>query len=449
VTYRALILLLLISGLALGQAPRVNVVLILADDLGTLDLNSYGSEDLYTPNLDALAERGVSLTQHYVAAPVCSPSRGALLTGRYPYRNGVISNSRSLYKGEITIAEMLKPAGYRTALIGKWHLGEKTPPSGEGFDYTLFHFRGCIDNFSHFNYGKAPWGAPPHRHDLFRNNREIWESGTHFGDLIVREAIQFIEANAEDPFFLFLPFNTPHYPIQPYDRHRARYAGIEEPRRSYAALVSTLDEQVGVVLDTLKDVGVDERTLVIFLSDHGHSTEARTNYGGGNPGPYRGAKFSLFEGGLRVPAIASLPGVIPANQKRDQMTISCDWYPTIAAATGVDLPGRDLDGRNLLPVLQSANAATPHDILHWQIGNPEQKNPQWAIREANWKLVVNANDTKHGSKVSGEERIFLSDMEVDVTERNNLAAKHPTVVKRLTELHDRWLAKVLAENRSR
>ncbi len=419
-----------------GTKPRrPNVILILSDDQGTLDVNCYGSKDLYTPHLDALAARGVRFTQFYVAAPICSPSRAALLTGRCPQRAGVPGNvssrpgQRGMPPEQVTLAEILRDAGYRTAIFGKWHLGTtpETDPLGQGFDEFFGHKAGCIDNYSHFFY----WRGPP-LHDLWRNRREHWEDGTHMSDLIVREAKRFLTENKDRPFFLYLPFNIPHYPLQGQEKFRRVYAKVPEPRRSYAALVSTLDEKVGQILATVDELGLRDNTLVVFLSDHGHSTEERANFGGGNAGPYRGAKFSLLEGGIRVPCIAAWSGRIPAGETRDQFATSCDWLPTIAKLCGVPLPDRTIDGKDIGEVLTSADATTPHRVFHWQ------RREQWAVREGDWKLVVNARDTQVGQRLKGDDKVFLSNMAVDATERKNIAKDHADVVTRLKTLHAEW-----------
>ena len=417
--------------------PPPNVILIFSDDQGTIDINIYGARDLYTPHLDALARRGTRFTQFYVAAPVCSPSRAALLTGRYPQRAGVPGNvglgKPGLPAGQVTMAEMLKAAGYRTGLIGKWHLGEVNGRGAldQGFDSFYGHKRGCIDNYSHFFYWRGP-----NNHDLWRDDEEIWEDGTHFSDLMVREAKQFLAENKDRPFFLYLPFNIPHYPLQGAPKWREHYKDLPSPRRDYAALVSTLDEKVGEILDHAGRLGLTENTLVIFLSDHGHSTEERTMFGGGNAGPYRGAKFSLFEGGIRVPAIVSLPGVIPENAVRDQFATSVDWLPTVAEITGAGLPNHTIDGKSLMPVIRSSDAKSPHKVFHWQ------RAEQWAVREGDWKLIVNAERTMRGP-VGEEERVFLSDFSKDESERHNLAEAHPEVVRQLTALHEKWVKDLL------
>ena len=418
---------------------RPNVILILSDDQGTLDLNCYGSKDLITPNLDALAGRGVRFTQFYAASPICSPARASLLTGRFPQRAGLpnMAPSQPGHPGmpadELTIAELLKAAGYRTALFGKWHLGT-TPecsPNAQGFDDFFGHRSGCIDSYSHVFY----WQGPP-VHDLWRNTNEVWESGTHFSSLIVREANRFLEENRARPFFLYLPFNVPHYPLQSRDKFRERYAHLPETRRAYAAWVSDLDDSVGRILAKLDELKLREKTLIIFLSDQGHSTEERCNFGGGNAGPYRGAKFSLLEGGIRVPCIASFPGRLPEGQVREQLAASPDWFPTIAGLCGVSLPNRKLDGSSLESILQDAAAKTPHQTFFWQLGD------QWAVRDGDWKLVVNASDTQVGKKLEGADRIFLSNLAIDATERHNIAGANPDIVGRLTGLHEQWASEV-------
>jgi arylsulfatase A-like enzyme len=411
---------------------KPNVVLIFTDDQGTIDVNCFGSSDLSTPHLDTLAKRGTRLTQFYVTAPVCSPSRASLLTGRYPERAELTTNAggnQGMPGHQVTIAEMLKAAGYRTAIFGKWHLGEQPEmsPLAQGFDEFLGHKVGCIDNYSHFYY----W-AGPNRHDMWRNDAEIWEEGNYFPDMVVREAQRFLEENKDRLFFFYLPFNMPHYPLQAQAKYRAMYAGREEPRAMYAAFVSTLDEKIGKVIETIDQLGLREKTLIIFLSDHGHSVEVRTFGGGGNAGPFRGHKFTVWEGGIRVPCIVSWPGRIPEGGVRDQIAISTDWMPTIAHYCGVRLPEARIDGKNIASVLASASAPSPHDVLHWRHGN------QWAVREGDWKLVFNGPASEYkGGQIPAEE-IFLSNVERNLSETKNLAKAYPHIVERLTRLHEGW-----------
>lgn len=445
---RLLPLLLLLLGLPLlaaSAAPRrerPNVILILADDLGSIDLHCYGAGDLSTPNLDDLARRGLRFTQSYIASPVCSPSRAALLTGRYPQRAGLTANAPSqpglpgMPAEQLTLAELFQGAGYRTALFGKWHLGTspETGPNAQGFDEFFGHLGGCIDNYSHFFY----WQGPP-VHDLHRNGTEVWESGTHFSDLIVREAKRFLGENRSRPFFLYLPFNVPHYPLQARERFRKQYAALPEPRRSYAAWVSDLDHSVGEIMARVDELGLRRNTVVLFLTDHGHSTEERTHFGGGNAGIYRGAKFSLLEGGIRIPTVISYPRRLPAGAVREQMVVSPDWFPTLAELTGVPLPPRKLDGVSVTGILDSASAASPHQEWHWQLG------AQWAVRSGEWKLVENGLDTD-GKPVPAADRTFLSRLDEDATERRNRAPEHPEVVQRLRRLHEAWAAEVTQQH---
>lgn len=250
---------LVFGGAVHAQALRKpNVLIIFTDDQGTLDVGCYGSADLETPSLDALAKRGTRFTQFYGGSAVCSPSRAALLTGRFPHRAGVPGNAEShptdfgkghgLKDEQVTIAEMLKAAGYRTGHFGKWHLGFKPGPNAQGFDESVGFMGGCIDKWSHFNYGKESWGRAPKRHDWYRNGEEAWESGTHSGDIIVREVNAFMAADPAHPFFVYAAFGIPHYPLQPYDKWREHYKDVPEPRRAYAAFVSTVDEQIGRIL---------------------------------------------------------------------------------------------------------------------------------------------------------------------------------------------------------
>ena len=417
-------------------ARKPNVVLIFTDDQGSIDVNCYGAKDLYTANLDRLAAEGTRFTQFYVGAPVCSPSRAALMTGRYPRCAGLLGNASS-QKGhagmpteQVTIAEMMKSAGYATGHVGKWHLGytPETMPNGQGYDYSFGHMGGCIDNYSHFFYWQGP-----NRHDLWRNGTEVWQDGEFFGDLMVDECKNFIDEHRDEPFFLYWAINMPHYPLQAKEKWRKKYEHLDAPRKMYAAFVSTMDEMVGEVVRHLEKSGLRENTLIIWLSDHGHSVEQRTFGGGGNSGDFRGHKFTLWEGGLRVPCIVSWPGRIPQNAVRKQMAASIDWMPTIAEYSGVKLPGVNIDGKSIVPVIESEDAPSPHDVLHWETGK------HWAIRQGDWKLVHNGPATNYKGRKIPKVENFLSNMTEDFTETENLADKYPDTVKRLTKLHEQWL----------
>jgi len=427
---------------ALAAAERKpNVIIVFTDDQGSIDANCFGAKDLVTPGIDGLAARGVRFTQFYSAAPVCSPSRAGLMTGRYPVRAGVPGNCSStpgvagMPPEQVTIAETLKAAGYATAQVGKWHLGytPETMPGGQGFDHSFGHMGGCIDNFSHFFY----W-AGPNRHDLWRNGEEVFHDGRFFVDLMLDEACRFIETSRDGPFFLYFAINMPHYPYQGEPQWLEHYKDLPYPRNLYAAFVSTFDARVARLTDTLDELGLSEETIVVFQSDNGHSTEERAHFGGGSAGPYRGAKFSLFEGGIRLPAIISWPGRLPEGEIRSQVAHSCDWYPTVAELCGVEMLNRDIDGRSLVPVIRSADAPSPHDVVHWQVGKGEKA--QWAVRQGDWKLIGNPRDTGSQAPPDKLDKLFLANLAEDVGETANLAADHPDVVQRLKALHDQWAA---------
>ena len=428
----SIFLLCSILGSFVSAEQKPNVIVIYSDDQGTLDLNCYGSSDLHTPHLDALAKRGVRFTQMYSPSAICSASRAGLMTGRFPARAGVPGNVSST-KGvagmpatEVTLAELMSSQGYATAHIGKWHLGytPETMPNSQGFDYSFGHMGGCIDNYSHFFY----W-AGPNRHDLWRNGREVFQDGDFFLDLMVDEASEFIKGSSDQPFFMYWAINAPHYPMQGTSKWRERYRDLPSPRRQYAEFVSTVDEKVGAIVQLLDQLSLREKTLIVFQSDHGHSTEERAFGGGGNAGPYRGAKGCLFEGGIRVPSIVSLPGKLPVDEVRDQLATGCDWYPTIADLCGVRLPPHHLDGKSLVPLLQSKDSPSPHESFFWLLGRGERA--QWAVRQGDWKLLGNPTDRSEGvGKVNLPQR-FLINLANDVGEKTNVASKHPEVVAEL------------------
>ena len=435
---------LIITGSVFGKrraARKPNVILIFTDDQGTIDVNCYGSKDLYTSNLDRLAKEGTRFTQFYVGAPVCSPSRAALMTGRYPQGAGVPGNVSSqpghtgMPTEQITIAEMMKAADYATGHVGKWHLGytPETMPNGQGYDSSFGHMGGCIDNYSHFFY----WSGP-NRHDLWRNGREVWNDGEFFGDLMVDECKKFINENKEQPFFLYWAINMPHYPLQGKEKWRKKYQHLDTPRRMYAAFISTMDEMVGKVIDHLDESGLRENTLIIYLSDHGHSVEQRTFSGGGSSGDFRGHKFTLWEGGIRVPCIVSWPGRIPQNTVRNQTAVSIDWMPTIAQYCGIKPPEHKIDGKSIVSIIESPDAPSPHKVIHWQTS----RGKHWAVREGNWKLVHNGPATDYKGRKLPRAENFLSNIAQDATETNNIASSNPDIVRRLTNLHENWLSQI-------
>ncbi len=430
---------------AAADPQRPNILLIYTDDQGTLDMGCYGTSDLVTPNMDRLAREGIRFTQMYAPSAICSASRAGLLTGKVPPRAGVPANCSSqpgvpgMPGKEVTIAELLKQAGYATAHIGKWHLGYSpdTMPNAQGFDYSFGHMGGCIDNYSHFFY----WNGP-NRHDLWRNGTEVWYDGEYFLDLMVRECLEFIENHKDGPFFVYWAINMPHYPLQPRLAWRRRFSNLRMPRRDYAAFLATVDEAIGVVLNRLDEWGLRRRTLVLVQSDHGHSTEVRAFGGGGYAGPYRGAKGCLFEGGIRVPSVVSWPGVLPEGEVRDQMVTGCDWLPTFAKLCGVPVP-KGVDGKDIWGVLLSKQAPSPHRFWYWRLGRGP--NAQWAVRAGGWKLLGNPRDTSNRAPLSPDDKLFLVNLRTDPGEERNVANRHPEVVSRLLGIRNQVEAGIAAE----
>lgn len=428
-----------------AEERRPNVIVILTDDQGAADMTAYGATDLATPNMDRLARQGVRFTQFYAAAAVCSPSRAALLTGRYPWEVGVPDNApappsesvteldkvdgpNALAGDAVTLAELLKGAGYATAHVGKWHLGwgRESRPRAQGFDYSFGHLGGCIDNYSHCFYWEGP-----NRHDLWENDRRLQSAGTYFPDLMVDKAKAFMERHRSRPFFLYYACNQPHYPYQGEERWLKHYAGAAYPRNLYAAALSSLDDRIGRLLDAVDALGLRENTIVIFQSDQGHSVEDRAHHGGGDNGIYRGAKFSLFEGGIRMPAMIAWPGHLPANAQRDQLAHSCDWLPTIAELCGVEVPtDPPCRGRSLTGVLRDAGAPSPHTTLLWRMGR------QLAVRRGPWKLIRNVqNPAGDGPRLSdADKKWFLANIADDPGESRNQAAQQPEMLAELKAL---------------
>ena len=423
------------------KTSKPNVLIIYTDDQGSIDMNCYGAKDLHTPNMDTLAKTGVRFTQFYAGAPVCSPSRAALMTGKTPQAAGLPGNapSRKGHAGmpteQVTIAEIMKDAGYTTGHIGKWHMGYTPPtmPNQQGFDYSFGHMGGCIDNYSHFFYWRGP-----NRHDLWKNGEEVWHPGEYFLDLMIDEVNQFVDRNRDKPFFLYWAINMPHYPLQATPKWREYYKDLPSPRNKYAAFVSTVDEYIGKALDKLKSAGLRENTIIIFQSDHGHSVETRTFGGGGNSGPYRGAKFSLFEGGIRIPAIISWKGEIPEGQVRDQMAVNVDWLPTITDLCDIPVKTDDIAGKSLKKVIYD-DADSPHDLFHWQSGG------QWAVRMNEWKLLHNPRDPAQEDWSFKNDTTLLINLEEDKGETNNLIEDYPEKAEKMQSLHKEWINQLEAE----
>lgn len=415
---------------------KPNVIIIYTDDQGAVDLGSYGSKDIYSPNIDKLAKSGTRFTQSYVAAPVCAPSRAALLTGKYPQNAGVAGNtsatpgSKGLTASQYTMAELFKDNGYTTGHIGKWHLGMdyESSPNAQGFDYSFGHLRGCIDNYSHYFYWEGP-----NVHDLYENGKEVFYDGVYFPDLASEKAINFVKNQKEQPFFMFYAINMPHYPYQPTQKWRDYYKNTPKPRGDYAAFISTIDERIGFLIDTLEQLGIRENTIIIYQSDNGYSTETRAFNGGGNSGPYRGAKSSLFEGGIRLPTIINWKNNLPENTVNNQFLMNIDWMPTLAQLCNLTTSIDSIDGLDTSEMIQNPAAISPRTSAFWKYGN------QWVVRKGNWKLIGNPKDTSNKEKLDfDKDALFLSNLSVDVSEMKNLADTYPEIVEELIATYISW-----------
>src|SRR5262245_40041530 len=348
--------------------PGPNFIIFLTDDQGYGDLSCMGATDFRTPHLDRLAASGARFTDWYSNSPVCSPSRAALLTGRYPGNAGVRAilgghRTASGLPAEVpTLATALRPLGYQTALCGKWHLGvaEGSRPHDHGFDEWFGFLAGCVDYYSHIFY----WGMSGNRsdplHDLWENGREVWRNGHYLTDLITQKAVGFIRraAKAGQPFFLYVPYNAPHYPMHAPPEYLDRFPHLAPDRRIMAAMISAVDDGVGAIMAELERQGIRDDTCGFFPSDYGPTRESRhwldgrqDPYYGGTAGALKGHNFSLYEGGIRVPALISWPARIPAGQVITHPLAAMDIFPTFLRAAGVDPSSFECDGCDLLPTL--------------------------------------------------------------------------------------------------
>ena len=426
---------------------RPNVIIFMTDDQGYGDLSCMGADDFKTPTLDRMAEDGVRFTDWYSNSPVCSPSRAALLSGRYPGNAGV----RSILRGHRTatglpattptLATMLKSEGYKTGLVGKWHLGlaEESRPVAHGFDRTFGFMAGCIDFFSHIYYWGANRPGPSLNptHDLWENNEEIWRNGEYFTELIAEKAIEFIRSSADSdqPFFLYVPFNAPHYPMHAPQKYMDRFPDLPWDRQVMAAMVSAVDDAISQIQDELERQGMKENTLSFFMSDNGPSRESRNwldgsqdPYYGGNSGGLKGHKFSLFDGGIKVPGIIHWPERINGGQVLSTPAAAMDIVPTVLDAVRADLTNYELDGTSLLNLLVDGESLVERSIF-WEMDG------QTAVRKGNWKLVLNGQLVESGDTVA---EVHLSDLELDPSESANLAEKYPEIVKELKQLAEDW-----------
>ena len=423
------LLLLLVSSLALGRsldaANRPNILTILVDDLGYGDLSSHGAGDMETPNIDSLMSQGMRFDNFYANCTVCSPTRASFLTGRYPDLAGVpgvirthANNNWGYFDPSIpTLPDLLRNAGYHTALIGKWHLGLESPnlPNERGFDF-LHGFLGDMmdDYYDHRRHGN----------NYMRRNRQTIQPEGHATDLFSNWSAEFIQrrASSDQPWFLYLAYNAPHTPIQPPEdwlkRVQEREAGISPDRAKLVALIEHLDHGIGRVLQALNNSGQSSDTLIVFTSDNGGQLNV-----GGNNGPYRGGKQDMYEGGIRVPFCVVWPDRIPAGSRSQEVAMTMDLYPTFCEALGIEID-HEINGRSLLAIWTGEVQTLGERTLVWcrrEGGGRYQGQDYYAIREGRWKLLHN----------TPFDALELYDLDKDPAETMDLADTNKEVFNRL------------------
>jgi arylsulfatase A-like enzyme len=448
------VLITLLHTAFINAAERPNIVVFLVDDLGFADCGFNGGTDIQTPQIDALAAAGTVLGAHYVQ-PVCSPTRAALMTGRYAVHTGVYTIVRpgarwGLPLAERTLASALKDAGYETAITGKWHLGEFQRdylPTSRGFDHQYGHYFGALDYFTHIRDGKPDW---------YRNDQPLQESG-YTTELLANEAVRLIRSRSGQqpkPLFLYVPFNGVHAPLQVPEKYLSPYRHLTGNRRTYAGMLAAVDAAIGQIVMALRDAEQLENTLIVFSADNG----------GPNPDtltrntPFRAGKGTLYEGGIRSAAFACWPRRIPAGGRTEEPVHVIDWFPTFVEVAGgsSDQP-LPLDGRSLLPML-TAGKPSPHDSL-LLVQSPVRA----AVRAGDWKLLrlagpasedgtSAAGETTNPAKNAGkgkaknkakssttENALQLYNLRQDPGETKNVAANEPGKVAELQTLLDGWM----------
>jgi arylsulfatase A-like enzyme len=431
------------GGLTAAEPRKPNVIVILADDMGFGDLGIHGCKDIPTPHIDSLARNGVRCTNGYVSHPYCSPTRAGLMTGRYQQRYGHEFNPGpptdrtpgvGLPLTETTMADRFKAAGYKTGLVGKWHLGhtgDQYHPLSRGFD-EFFGFLGGAHSYVRPGAGPAA---------IFRGREEARDK-EYLTDAFAREGVAFIERHAKEPFFLYWAFNAVHGPMEAADKYLKRFPDIKDQnRRTYAAMLAALDDAIGRGLAKLREAGIENDTLIFFLSDNGGPEAVNSS----DNGPFNGVKGTTYEGGVHVPFLVQWKGRLPAGKVYDHPVICLDVLPTALAAADVRPDaGARLDGVNLLPHLRGETADAPHDALYWRFGG------QWAIRMGDWKLVkaVAGRGRAGGGGAASRrqeatvEGAMLFNLKDDLGEQTDVAARHPEKVKELAAAWLKWNAEL-------
>lgn len=404
-----------------NAAEKPNVIIFLADDLGYADIGVNGCKDIPTPHVDAIAKNGVRFTDGYAAHPVCSPSRAALMSGKYQHRFGFEHNSGpERYASPVfgmprdvpSLAEDLKSAGYATGMVGKWHIGfkEGLRPHERGFD---FHFGFLSGARSYYP------DNPRELDSLIRNGEAVRGEKEYLTDAFAREATEFVERSRDKPYFLYVSFNAVHSPLEATEKYEGRFSHItDNKRRTYAGMLSALDDAVGRVMAKVRELGQEENTLVFFYSDNGGPTPETSS----RNDPLRGYKGQMFEGGIRVPFVMQWKGKISAGQTYREPVMGFDCHATALAVARVTVPeGKPLDGVNLIPFVTGKQSGSPHEQLFWRAG------PQHAARLGDWKLV----NTR-------AQPPMLFNLRDDIAEQHDLSSDHPGKLMELQTAFAEW-----------
>lgn len=457
--------------------PVPNIIIITADDLGKTDISLYGGKTVDTPNIDTIGHEGVIFTEAYCNSPICSPSRAGMLTGRYVQRYGyelqpqdrypkyrlgyyafryfmdlgdgwVVADQngyprqedidkQGLPPSEITLGELLKSRGYNTGIIGKWHLGHNEPflPNNRGFGYQYgfyeaFSLYAPIDSSDIINHrhdyfaSKHIWGKGRAGTCAIRRNDKVIEEKEYLTQKIASEAVQYLEAHKNKPFFLYVPFNAPHTPFQATKEYFEKFSHIEDRnKRVYYSMIAALDDAVGKITKKVKELGLEETTIIFFASDNGGAVYT----GATDNAPLKGGKFSNFEGGLNIPCMVKWKGKLPEGKHFHEPISLMDFFVTSVEISGSPLPAdREYDGVNLLPFITGEKGGVPHKDMYWRSGYNK------AIRKGDWKLIMNERD---GSTI-------LYNLKDDKVEKKNIAASHPEIVKDLKRDHKEWEKKL-------
>lgn len=406
-----------------ASPAKPNIIIFLADDLGYADLGVQGCQDVPTPHVDSLAKNGIRFTDGYANHCVCSPSRAALMSGRYQHRFGFEHNSGperfadpnfGLPRTEKTLAERLKELGYATGMAGKWHIGfkEGLRPHERGFDY-------------HFGFLSGAHTYLPGKRDndpLLRNGVPVTDEKEYLTDAFAREAVAFLERSQAKPWFLYLAFNAVHSPLDE-NSYMARFPNLTGNRRIYAGMLTALDVAVGRVLDKVRQLGQEDNTLIFFYSDNGGPTSQTTS----RNAPLRGYKGQMLEGGIRIPFLAQWKGHLPSGKVYAEPVMAFDIHATALLAAGGTLPvEKPLDGVDLLPFLTGAKPGPPHEKLCWRA------EEQWAVRLGDWKMF---------RAPGGEPALY--NLRSDIGEATDLAAKEPAKFKELKTAYDAWAKEMM------